>query len=259
MLAPMDTDIRFLRTCKQGVIQFIVLKPLMAVLSVVMLATGLYDSVVYQTILILIYNVSITWALYAMLLFYLATKPHTVNFQPVKKFFAVKAVVFLTFWQELALKLYPGLTAEETELINDAVICCEMLVIALVCCVAYTYKEFKTGTIDQSFLHNMSHVVSVRDAVQDTYHSFMPAYQDYALTRPYSEAPERKFRAKTFIIGNLEQDKKKDVYGAKHKPVYPKNAHRSKIDLEFDLLASTNEASAATFKQTTLVENSDSD
>ena len=37
-----------------------------AVISLILLALGQYDGVVYQTLLLLVYNVSYTWALYAL-------------------------------------------------------------------------------------------------------------------------------------------------------------------------------------------------
>ena len=47
----------------------------------------------------LVYNVSISLALYALVLFYVATKDLLKPFDPVLKFFTVKSVIFLSFWQ----------------------------------------------------------------------------------------------------------------------------------------------------------------
>ena len=47
----------------------------------------------------LIYNVSISLALYGLFLFYFATKELLRPFDPVLKFFTVKSVIFLSFWQ----------------------------------------------------------------------------------------------------------------------------------------------------------------
>ena len=51
---------------------------------------------IYITI---IYNFSISLALYGLFLFYFATKEMLVPFDPVIKFFTVKSVIFLSFWQ----------------------------------------------------------------------------------------------------------------------------------------------------------------
>ena len=47
----------------------------------------------------LIYNVSISLALYALYMFYYATKDLLRPFDPVLKFGTVKSVIFLSFWQ----------------------------------------------------------------------------------------------------------------------------------------------------------------
>jgi len=47
----------------------------------------------------IIYNISISLALYALLMFYCATKEQLQPFDPVLKFLTVKSVVFLSYWQ----------------------------------------------------------------------------------------------------------------------------------------------------------------
>jgi len=47
----------------------------------------------------IIYNISVTLALYGLFLFYFATKDLLMPFEPVLKFCTVKSVIFLSFWQ----------------------------------------------------------------------------------------------------------------------------------------------------------------
>ncbi len=47
----------------------------------------------------IVYNISISLALYALFLFYNATKEMLRPYDPVLKFFTVKSVIFLSFWQ----------------------------------------------------------------------------------------------------------------------------------------------------------------
>ncbi|XP_017721742.1 PREDICTED: transmembrane protein 184A-like, partial [Rhinopithecus bieti] len=51
----------------------------------------------------LIYNASVSLALYALFLFYFTTRELLRPFQPVLKFLTIKAVIFLSFWQGLLL------------------------------------------------------------------------------------------------------------------------------------------------------------
>jgi len=50
----------------------------------------------YITIL---YNVSISLALYALFMFYCATREQLQPYAPVLKFLTVKSVIFLSYWQ----------------------------------------------------------------------------------------------------------------------------------------------------------------
>jgi hypothetical protein len=47
----------------------------------------------------IIYNISVSLALYGLFLFYFATKDLLMPFDPVLKFCTVKSVIFLSFWQ----------------------------------------------------------------------------------------------------------------------------------------------------------------
>ena len=47
----------------------------------------------------IIYNITYTMALYALVLFYMGTHELLAPFNPLLKFTVVKMVVFLTFWQ----------------------------------------------------------------------------------------------------------------------------------------------------------------
>lgn len=55
----------------------------------------------------IIYNISVSLALYALFLFYFATRELLSPYSPVLKFFMVKSVIFLSFWQ--GKLLFPSL------------------------------------------------------------------------------------------------------------------------------------------------------
>lgn len=60
----------------------------------------------------IIYNISVSLALYALFLFYFATRELLSPYSPVLKFFMVKSVIFLSFWQGELLS--PLLTATDS-------------------------------------------------------------------------------------------------------------------------------------------------
>lgn len=47
----------------------------------------------------MIYNFSVSLALYGLYLFYFATRELLTPFEPVLKFCTIKSVIFLSFWQ----------------------------------------------------------------------------------------------------------------------------------------------------------------
>lgn len=95
---------RFIRRCKQGCVQFVILKPILVVATLILYANGKYkdgnfspdQGYLYITI---IYTISYTMALYALVLFYMACRDLLHPFNPVPKFIMIKSVVFLTYWQ----------------------------------------------------------------------------------------------------------------------------------------------------------------
>jgi hypothetical protein len=46
-----------------------------------------------------VYNITISIALYGLFLFYAGTKHILAKYEPVLKFLTIKSVIFLTFWQ----------------------------------------------------------------------------------------------------------------------------------------------------------------
>jgi len=98
------SDRRFIRRCKQGCLQFVILKPILVVITFILYAKGKYEdgnfsvnqSYLYITI---IYTISYSMALFALALFYAACRDLLQPYNPVPKFIIIKSVVFLTYWQ----------------------------------------------------------------------------------------------------------------------------------------------------------------
>ena len=94
----------FIRRCKQGGLQFVILKPLLVAATFILYAKNKYEdgnfsarqAYLYITI---IYTLSYSLALFSLVLFYVACKDLLRPFKPVPKFIIIKSVVFLTYWQ----------------------------------------------------------------------------------------------------------------------------------------------------------------
>ncbi|GER41925.1 hypothetical protein STAS_18670 [Striga asiatica] len=194
---PLPLDGRFIRRCKQGCLQFVILKPILVVVTLVLYAKGKYEdgnfnplqSYLYLTI---IYTFSYSVALYALALFYVACRDLLEPFNPVPKFIIIKSVVFLTYWQGvlvfLAAKSGFIKDTKEAADFQNFIICVEMLIAAIGHLYAFPYK-------------------------------FAPTYHDYVLYNPSdSDDGSRKYRARTFVPTGPEMDsarKSKSMFGNK--------------------------------------------
>ncbi|XP_068160792.1 transmembrane protein 184ba [Antennarius striatus] len=199
-------SIGFLRFCKQATLQFCVVKPLMAVITVVLQAYGKYkdgdfnvaSGYLYVTI---IYNISVSLSLYALFLFYFSTRDLLSPYSPMLKFFMVKSVIFLSFWQGMLLAILekcgaiPQINSVEVSVgegtvaagYQNFIICIEMFFAALTLRHAFTYKVYMDKSLDaqglrapmKSISSSLKETMSPGDMVQDAIHNFSPAYQQY--------------------------------------------------------------------------------
>ncbi|XP_063201043.1 transmembrane protein 184A isoform X2 [Chroicocephalus ridibundus] len=217
-LQGMSYSIGFLRFCKQATLQFCIVKPLMAIVTIILQAFGKYhdgdfnvhSGYLYITI---IYNFSVSLALYALFLFYFATMDLLRPFEPVLKFITIKAVIFLSFWQGTLLAILEKCgVIPEVQIIDgkevgagtvaagyqNFIICIEMFFASIALRYAFTcqvYREKKENSTAnlapmQSISSGLKETISPQDIVQDAIHNFSPAYQQY--TQQSMQEAERK-------------------------------------------------------------------
>ncbi|XP_077240413.1 uncharacterized protein LOC143881307 [Tasmannia lanceolata] len=213
-------DGRFIRRCKQGCLQFVILKPILVAITFVLYAKGKYkdgnfsakQAYLYVTI---IYTISYSMALYALALFYMACRDLLRPFNPVPKFIMIKSVVFLTYWQGvlvfLAAKSGFIKNAEEAAEFQNFIICVEMLVAAVGHLYAFPYKEYAGANIGASggLTGSLSHALKFSDFYHDTVHQFAPTYHDYVLYNSNEGGGDevtRKYRSRTFVPTGQEMD-----------------------------------------------------
>ncbi|KAG7216239.1 hypothetical protein INR49_029090 [Caranx melampygus] len=202
-------SIGFLRFCKQATLQFCVVKPLMAVITVILQAFKKYkdgdfnvaSGYLYVTI---IYNISVSLSLYALFLFYFATRELLVPYSPVLKFFMVKSVIFLSFWQGMLLAILEKCGA-----------------IPQISSAGFSVGE---GTVAagrcapmKSISSSLKETMNPGDMVQDAIHNFSPAYQQYTqqstldrsggppLSRSHSNVSTRGDNEKTLLLSSDDE------------------------------------------------------
>jgi len=118
----------------------------------------------------MITNFSQCWALYCLVLFYIGLKNELKPLNPVGKFIAVKAIVFFSFWQSVAVALLVRLgfiadadifpeTSDSTFLVaatQDFLICIEMFVFACYHHSVFSYKVGPLQTPDPRPYHHIN-------------------------------------------------------------------------------------------------------
>lgn len=101
----------FLRLCRHGIINYVVVRPIISAAEVICDANGvlgdgqILNPLVAFPYLTLVNNASQAWAMYCLILFYRATHEELAPIRPFAKFCTVKAVVFLSFWQGQSIML----------------------------------------------------------------------------------------------------------------------------------------------------------
>lgn len=209
--------ISFLRFCKQATLQFCVVKPLMAALTIILHAFDKYHDGDFRPdggylYITLINNFSISLALYALFLFYFATKTMLKPYRPVIKFLTIKSVIFLTFWQGVLLALLEvigiiqavntGVSASKLSAGSVAagwqnfIICIEMFFASIALRLAFPHTAYlnadaANGTSAarnvvtmQSISNNLKETMNPKDIMNDAIHNFHPDYQQYTQYSP---------------------------------------------------------------------------
>ncbi len=105
-------------------LQFVLIKPVTAVLAIVCERYGVYHEGHFELgsgylYLAAVNNISISLSLYCLVLFYMATEERLKPFSPFAKFLCIKAILFFSFWQAclftVLLKINPNLFGDGRE------------------------------------------------------------------------------------------------------------------------------------------------
>ncbi|XP_042065146.1 protein LAZ1 homolog 1-like isoform X2 [Salvia splendens] len=98
----------FYQGVKIGIVQYMLLKLICALLAMLFQSLGVYGDGKFEwgyayPYLAVVLNFSQTWALYCLVQFYSVTKNKLAPIKPLAKFLTFKSIVFLTWWQGVAV------------------------------------------------------------------------------------------------------------------------------------------------------------
>ncbi|CEP08279.1 hypothetical protein [Parasitella parasitica] len=157
---------------KRGILQFVYVKPVLAIITMVLKATGKYhegefsltSSYFYLTFF---YNLSVCLSLWCLMVFFYATKKDLTTFRPLPKFLCVKAIIFFSFWQSVvvALLVFAGIIPEAEHIsvaIQDFLVCIEMVPFAIAHSFSFSWEDY----FDQN-VHSAR--MPIRKAIQDSF------------------------------------------------------------------------------------------
>ncbi|KAF9996144.1 hypothetical protein BGZ80_003450, partial [Entomortierella chlamydospora] len=180
----------FLHYMKYGILQYVAIKPLCTFAAVVLQYYGLYCETVYDFHFGMVYItiidfISVSVALYCLVLFYQTINMEIQDRSPLLKFMCVKMVVFFCYWQTCLLSLLgalgvfkpeDGWTIINVELgISSILICVEMVVFSILHVYSFSYRPYVipgvTTSAFKSLVDGFNPVDMLREivwALQDT-------------------------------------------------------------------------------------------
>uniref|UniRef100_A0A7N0T091 Protein LAZ1 n=1 Tax=Kalanchoe fedtschenkoi TaxID=63787 RepID=A0A7N0T091_KALFE len=155
-LKPWQLGQWFYQVIKFGIVQYMLIKPVSAILAVILQAFGVYCEGDFKwgcgyPYLAVVLNFTQSWALYCLVQFYTATKDELHHIKPLAKFLTFKSIVFLTWWQGVAIALLYALGLFKSPIaqalqfkssLQDFIICIEMGIASMVHLYVFPAKPY---------------------------------------------------------------------------------------------------------------------
>ncbi|EKM53014.1 uncharacterized protein PHACADRAFT_147340 [Phanerochaete carnosa HHB-10118-sp] len=189
---------------KRGIIQYVQVKPVLAMVTIILKAVGKYNEGALRAnsgylYVSIVYNISICMALYCLAIFWMCVNDDLKPFRPMPKFLCVKGILFFSFWQSIFIsilvaagvitKLGPYTDSEHISLaLTDALVCIEMPLFAI----AHQYAFSTVDYIDphakyaarMPMWHALRDAFSLKDVVEDTKTTLRGEGMDYREFEP---------------------------------------------------------------------------
>ncbi|GAB2211077.1 hypothetical protein Droror1_Dr00016368 [Drosera rotundifolia] len=140
-------DHKTLKLLKWWTWQFVIVRPVCSILMITLQLLGMYTTWV-SWVFTIILNISVSLALYSLVLFYHVFAKELKPHNPLAKFLCIKGIVFFCFWQGVVLEILVALGIIKAnhfwldvehleEAIQNVLICLEMVVFSVLQQYAY--------------------------------------------------------------------------------------------------------------------------
>ncbi|KAI0338800.1 DUF300-domain-containing protein [Trametopsis cervina] len=152
------TKAYFMYAVKWSVLQYVIIRPLLSIVGIVAQAKGVlcesgsWSFHTAKAYITLFDAISITIALYGLLVFYGLTKEELAGKRPLAKFLSIKLIVMFTFYQSFVFSFLEGRVIKATQYwteaniadgLNALAICIEMVFFSAFMMWAYSWSEYK--------------------------------------------------------------------------------------------------------------------
>mmetsp|Transcript_40248 Transcript_40248/g.45795 ORF Transcript_40248/g.45795 Transcript_40248/m.45795 type:complete len:477 (-) Transcript_40248:111-1541(-) len=170
VMKPWKLGTEFMLQCKHGVLQYVVIKTIAAILTFIfqwmhIYGEGEFNATVAYPYMAFILNVSVMYALYALVKLFHAVRDELcspINWKPLGKFLCIKGVVFFTWWQGVLIfylrahgvieDVADWTSSDVANGLIDYCICIEMVFFAIAHSFSFTYKEYLPARFENDAL-----------------------------------------------------------------------------------------------------------
>ncbi|GJJ71048.1 hypothetical protein EMPS_03398 [Entomortierella parvispora] len=147
----------FLYYMKYGILQYVLVKPITTIAAVILQYYNLYCTTSYNfhfgnVYITIIDFVSVSLAMYCLIVFYSNIKDEIAEYKPLWKFLCVKLVIFFVFWQTWLLNMLGDFhvfqateywTVDNIEIgISALLVCVEMVIFSIMHNYSFPYQPY---------------------------------------------------------------------------------------------------------------------
>ncbi|KAJ7687812.1 organic solute transporter Ostalpha-domain-containing protein [Mycena rosella] len=230
------TKAYFMYTVKWSVLQYVIIRPAVSIAGIVCEKFGVlcesqgYNPHFASVYLSAIDFVSITIALYGLLVFFGLTKDELVGRRPLAKFLCIKCIVMFTFYQSFVFTALEGRVIKQTLYwsetniangLNALTICVEMVLFALAMWWAYAPREYKVqpGERHTSVWRPLWDSINYMDFVMEIFGSLR--YFAGAATHRHRDESKKMDFGEAFGVGPGPRSKLLASTSVEHVPMAP--------------------------------------
>jgi len=151
-------DVKSLKRLEDWTWQFVILRPALSILVIFLEWMGWYVGAISWTVTIIL-NVSVSLAMYSLVLFYHLFHTELAPHKPLAKILCIKGVVFFSFWQGVVLQMLASAGIIRSEHIwleisqieaayQNIFVCVEMVAFAVLQTYAFGVQEY-SGNLEK--------------------------------------------------------------------------------------------------------------